>query len=86
MDEAIECYQRAANTFKMAKKWGNAGEAFIKAGNLHLQNGSRHDAATNFVDAANCYKKSDPKGVYLFNQKVTAVYWYCIRIYSSTVT
>jgi alpha-soluble NSF attachment protein len=48
----------------MAKKWGNAGEAFIKAGDLHLKNGSRHDGATNFVDAANCYKKSEPKGIY----------------------
>jgi alpha-soluble NSF attachment protein len=58
-DDAIELYQRAANTFKMCKKWGNAGEAFVKAGELHLKNGSRHDGATNFVDAANCYKKDD---------------------------
>jgi len=50
--------------FKMAKKWGNAGEAFMKAAELHLKNGSRHDAGTNFVDASNCYKKSDPKGLY----------------------
>jgi alpha-soluble NSF attachment protein len=48
--------------FKMAKKWGNAGEAFMKAAELHLKNGSRHDAGTNYVDASNCYKKSDPKG------------------------
>jgi alpha-soluble NSF attachment protein len=61
VDEAIECYQRAANMFKMSKKWGNAGEAFVKAAELHLKNGSRHDCATCYCDAATCYKKSDPK-------------------------
>ncbi|KAF6212322.1 hypothetical protein GE061_012844 [Apolygus lucorum] len=59
VDEAIECYTRAANMFKMAKKWGNAGNAFCEAANLHGKVGSRHDAASNYVDAANCYKKSD---------------------------
>lgn len=47
----------------MNKKWGSAGEAFVKAGELHLQASARHDAATNFVDAANCYKKTDAKGL-----------------------
>lgn len=59
VEEAVECYQRAANMFKMAKKWSAAGNAFCEAANLHLKAGSRHDATTNFVDAANCYKKSD---------------------------
>lgn len=57
MDDAIELYHRAANMFKMAKKWQEAGAAFCSAGNLHAQAGSRHDAATNYVDASNCYKK-----------------------------
>ncbi|ODM93922.1 Soluble NSF attachment protein [Orchesella cincta] len=60
-DDAIECYQRAANMFKMAKKWGNAGEAFSKAAELHLKSANRHDGASNYVDAANCYKKTDIK-------------------------
>ncbi|KAG8313296.1 hypothetical protein J6590_006856 [Homalodisca vitripennis] len=60
VEEAVECYQRAANMFKMAKKWAQAGNAFCEAAALHSKAGSRHDAATNYVDAANCYKKSDP--------------------------
>lgn len=59
VEEAIECYQRAANLFKMAKNWSQAGKSFSEAANLHARGGSRHDAATNLVDAANCYKKSD---------------------------
>ncbi|XP_012267694.2 alpha-soluble NSF attachment protein [Athalia rosae] len=63
VEEAVECYQRAANLFKMAKKWGAAGNAFCQAASLHGKAGSRHDAATNYVDAANCYKKSNPNEV-----------------------
>lgn len=59
MDDAVECYQHAANLFKMAKKWSQAGKAFSEAANLHAKAGSRHDAATNFVDASNCYKKDN---------------------------
>lgn len=62
VEDAIECYQRAANMFKMAKKWGQAGHAFVEAAQLHAKVESRHDAATNYVDAANCYKKSDAQG------------------------
>lgn len=59
LDEALECYQRAANLFKMAKNWSNAGKAFCAAAELHSKAGSRHEAATNYVDASNCYKKTN---------------------------
>ncbi|XP_030762350.1 alpha-soluble NSF attachment protein [Sitophilus oryzae] len=59
LEDAVECFQRAANLFKMGKSWSSAGSAFCEAANLHLRSGSRHEAATNYVDAANCYKKSD---------------------------
>jgi len=60
-DEALECYGRAGNLFKMAKKWGQAGNTFVTIAQHHAKLGNKHDAATNYVDAANCYKKSDPK-------------------------
>ncbi|XP_055385793.1 alpha-soluble NSF attachment protein-like [Condylostylus longicornis] len=62
VDEAIECYQRAGNMFKMSKNWNKAGQAFCEAANLHSRVGSRHDAATMYVDAANCFKKTDVDG------------------------
>ena len=61
-DEALECYGRAANLFKMAKKWSQAGQTFVTVATHHSKLGNKHDSATNYVDAANCYKKSDPKG------------------------
>jgi len=48
--------------FKMSKKYGSAGSAYLEAATLHAKCGNRHDAATNFVDAAHCFKKSDLNG------------------------
>ena len=84
---------RAANTFKMAKKWAGqytiintilcglfvypklaascidylfvipaAGHAFCEAAKVQLKLQSKHEAATNYVDAGNCYKKTDANG------------------------
>jgi len=60
-DEAVEMYGRAANLYKMAKKWGQAGKTFTLIAEIHDRGGNRHDAATNYVDASTCFKKSDPK-------------------------
>lgn len=48
----------------MDKKWGSAGSAYIEAAQLHAKAGNRHDAATNYVDSAHCFKKSDLNGKY----------------------
>jgi len=39
-----------------------AGNAFIQSAEIHGKAGNRHEAATQFVDAANCYKKTDTNG------------------------
>ncbi|KAJ2948408.1 hypothetical protein O0L34_g7647 [Tuta absoluta] len=58
--DAIDCYVRAGNLFKMEKKWFQAGQAFYSAACLLYQEPTtRHDAATNYVDAYNCYKRCD---------------------------
>ncbi|XP_071768611.2 N-ethylmaleimide-sensitive factor attachment protein, alpha b isoform X1 [Centroberyx gerrardi] len=38
-----------------------AGNAFSQAARFHLQMQSKHDAATNFIDAGNAFKKADPQ-------------------------
>lgn len=67
VEEAVESYQRAANLLKMSKKWSAAGNAFCQAANLNSKTGSKHDAASNYIDASNCYKKSDPTGKHIFS-------------------
>ncbi|XP_051981620.1 alpha-soluble NSF attachment protein-like [Xyrauchen texanus] len=61
VEEACDMYVRAANMFKMAKNWSAAGGAFCKAAQLHLQVQSKHNAALNFIDAGNAFKKADPQ-------------------------
>ncbi|XP_046876218.1 alpha-soluble NSF attachment protein-like isoform X1 [Hypomesus transpacificus] len=60
-EEACEMYVRAANMFKMAKNWGAAGNAFCQAARLNLQMENKLDAAINFIDAGNAFKKADPQ-------------------------
>jgi len=40
-----------------------AGEAFCRAASVQIKCGSKHEAATQYVDASTCYKKSDPAGI-----------------------
>lgn len=74
VEEAAELYVRAANTFKMAKKWAAAGNAFCQSAGLQLKLGSRHEAATNFVDAGNCFKKADPNEAIKCREKAIEIY------------
>ena len=41
-----------------------AGECFCRSAKLQLELGSRHEAATHYVDAGNAYKKADPQGIF----------------------
>ena len=65
---------RAANLYKMAKKWNEAGETFCKIATYQQSEGNKHDAATNYVDAANCYKKNDPNEAAACLQKAIDIY------------
>lgn len=50
------------NCLNMRIRFPAAGNAFSEAARLHLQMQSKHDAATNFIDAGNAFKKADPQG------------------------
>lgn len=60
LEDACDLYNRAGNAYKMAKKWSAAGNAFCELAKMQLnQLQSKHEAATNYVEAANCYRKTD---------------------------
>ena len=59
-EDACELYVRAGNAFKMCKKWADAGHCFCKAAEIQIKLQSKHQAASEFVNAATCYKKGDP--------------------------
>ncbi|KAK3093653.1 hypothetical protein FSP39_018514 [Pinctada imbricata] len=60
VEDASELFVRAGNMFKMAKNWTSAGESFCRAAQLQIELKSKHQAATEYVNAGTCYKKSDP--------------------------
>nr|XP_023014421.1 alpha-soluble NSF attachment protein [Leptinotarsa decemlineata] len=74
IDESIEYYARAANLFKMAKNWSQAGHAFSDAAELSLQNESQPEAAVYFIEAANCFKKCDTSKAIELYQSAIAIY------------
>jgi len=43
----------------MAKKYEEAGKAFVKVAECHLKLDSKHEAATSFASAATCFKKKN---------------------------
>nr|ACO15068.1 Soluble NSF attachment protein [Caligus clemensi] len=73
-DEAMELYSRAGNAFKMSKKWPEAGNTFVTLAGHYTKMGNKHDAATNYVDAANCYKKTDPQEAANCLNKAVVIY------------
>jgi len=57
-EDAAEFYSKGANLYKMAKKFDQAGAAYIKAAECQIKAQSKHEAATNYINAANCFKKN----------------------------
>ncbi|CAI2165826.1 7037_t:CDS:2 [Funneliformis geosporum] len=56
-EDAAELYIKAANSFKLAKRWKEAGDAFSKAANMQIQLNERDEASSTFINASKCYKK-----------------------------
>ncbi|KAK6135735.1 hypothetical protein DH2020_030515 [Rehmannia glutinosa] len=60
-EDAADLFDKAANAFKLAKSWDQAGAVYVKLANCHLKLDSKHEAANAYADAAHCYKKSNTK-------------------------
>ncbi|KAK6121985.1 hypothetical protein DH2020_022392 [Rehmannia glutinosa] len=60
-EDAADLFDKAANAFKLAKSWDQAGAVYVKLANCHLKLDSKHEAANAYADAAHCYKKSNVK-------------------------
>ncbi|KAE9587742.1 hypothetical protein Lal_00021992 [Lupinus albus] len=58
-EDASDLFDKAANSFKLAKSWDKAGSTYIKLANCHLKLESKHEAAQAYVDAAHSYKKTN---------------------------
>jgi len=52
---------KAANMVKLGKQWDEAGQAFMRACDMLLKADSKHEAAGNYVNASNCFRKGTQK-------------------------
>ncbi len=60
--------------------FAEAGQAFVKSAELNLQKGdAKHEAASNYVDAANCFKKSNPQAAVDCMLKAVDIYTDMVR-------
>jgi len=63
----------------------DAGNAFVQSAQIQGKAGNRHESATQFVDAANCYKKTDTNGDVLWYLHLLLVNCFMFRMVNSTV-
>ena len=109
-EAAVDCFQKAANCYKMVKKCAyclpspaagivlphctpahrlvlprfatlvrtcagqEAGDAFSRCADCQTHLKSPHEAATFYVEAANCFKKVDPSSAMNFFRNAIALY------------
>jgi len=75
-EDAAEMYSKGGNLFKMARKFDKAGSAYVKAAECQIKAQSKHEAATNYINAANCYKQNNISFVDAVNCYKTAIELY----------
>lgn len=73
-EEAAECFERAANQFKLAKAWPAAGQTYARLAELNLKLESRHDAASAWVEAAKAFLKVDHRRAVASLQQAVSLY------------
>lgn len=60
-EDAAELYEKAANSYKLAKSWDQAGASYLKLANCYLKLDSKHESANAYAEAGHAYKKTSPK-------------------------
>ncbi|KAK9699968.1 hypothetical protein RND81_08G207800 [Saponaria officinalis] len=60
-EDAADLYDKAANYYKLAKSWDQAGAVYLKLANCHLKMDSKHEAANAYTEAGHAYKKTSMK-------------------------
>lgn len=77
-EEAAELYVKAANSFKLAKSWDLAGDAFERAARLYERTSDlSYEAGSKYTDAAKAYKNGFP-------ERAISAYENAIRLYTDS--
>ncbi|CEH13378.1 vesicular-fusion protein sec17 [Ceraceosorus bombacis] len=60
-EEAVEMFKAAANKFRIANRFNEAGDAFMRAGQVEEKSQDKDFAANTFFEASKCYKMGSPE-------------------------
>ncbi|KAJ3313723.1 hypothetical protein HDU76_002559 [Blyttiomyces sp. JEL0837] len=60
LDEASELYAKAGNCFKLAKKFKEAGDAYMSQGYILCRMGEKDEASSAYINASKAFKKTNP--------------------------
>eukprot|EP00871_Galdieria_phlegrea_P002344 jgi/Galph1/310/GphlegSOOS_G5079.1 len=75
IEEAAELFVKAGNTFKLAKSWQKAGDAYMRAGECYSQLPDlSFEAASKFADAARCLKNVNTEDAIVAMQRAKDFY------------
>ena len=71
-EDAADFFTKAGNAFKLANEWDRAGKAFLDCAKAwQLAGDNKSDVCNAYVEAGNCFKKSNPvAAVEAFNQAI----------------
>ncbi|TPX40989.1 hypothetical protein SeMB42_g01278 [Synchytrium endobioticum] len=73
-EESADLYARAGNAFKLAKKWKEAGDAYMLQASTLMKMNEPDEASSAFMNAAKAYKKEFPsEAVSAFQQSTAAL-------------
>ncbi|GAA5937560.1 alpha-soluble NSF attachment protein SEC17 [Sporobolomyces koalae] len=73
-EEAHDLYQSAGNSYKIDKRFKDAGDCFSKAAEMALKMDEKDDAANDYWTAAKAYKLSHPELAVASLQKTIQLY------------
>lgn len=73
-EDAAEIYEKAGNTFKLAQRWKDAGDAYVKAAELYKTTPDlQYESSKSFENAAKCLKRIDAQAAIAALEKAIAI-------------
>ncbi|SPO19803.1 probable SEC17 - transport vesicle fusion protein [Ustilago trichophora] len=60
-EEAVELFKAAANKFRIANRFEEAGNAYMRAAETEIKTGEKDYAANTFFEANKCFRMSRPE-------------------------
>lgn len=61
LEEAAELFKAAGNKFRLANRFDEAGQAFMRAAETEIKAGETDYAANTFFEAHKCFKMARPE-------------------------